>query len=89
MIVILIVPIITLLIMIGWMQSLLFESYRLQAEWIQVWQQMFLLQSTHVQKLTVIESRSCDHPENILVIQGESHDCWVYECNGTRIVKLF
>ena len=88
MIIVLIVPILSVLLAFGWLQSLLLESHRLQAEWIQVWQQTFLLQSARVQKLTVSESTSCDHPEHMVIIRGEAHECWVYRCGMDPAIQV-
>lgn len=88
MIIVLIVPMLSVLFAFGWLQSLLLESHRLQAEWIQVWQQTFLLQSARVQELTVSESTSCDHPEHMVVIQGESYECWVYRCGMDEAMQV-
>jgi hypothetical protein len=88
MIIVLIVPMLSVLLAFGWLQSLLLESHRLQAEWIQVWQQTFLLQSIRVQELTVGVSTSCQSPENITVIHGEAHECWFYRCGADESIQV-
>lgn len=88
MIIVLIVPMLSVLLAFGWLQSLLLESHRLQAEWIQVWQQTFLLQSARFQELTVRESTSCQQPEHMVIIRGKSHECWIYRCGVDAAIQV-
>ena len=80
-----------MLILFGWLQFLMLENHRLQAEWIQLWQQTFLKQSIYLHNVTIPEVSICDQPavEDVLVIRGEKYEGWVYQCKEQLMVKIF
>ena len=90
MIILFIFPIIAVIMVLGWVHLLLMESHRLQAEWVQLWQQMVLEQSIARLNLTIPVLHNCQEAnhDNGLIIHGDHAMVLVHKCNGQWMINM-
>ena len=83
-------PMISLMMMLGWMHALMLESIRLQNEWVTLWQARLLKQSIDFYGLEVPVISSCNalHENDVLGIRGDGIQCWVYMCGKDEAIQV-
>ena len=90
MIIVVVIPLLTLGMILGWVYALMLESMQLQGEWLSLWQARLLKQSLDFYGLEVPVISSCNapHPNEVLIIPGDGIQCWVYRCGMDEAIQV-